>query len=117
MLSGKGSYLGTEMDFKWYRRYRADGYFVRGSGEWWFTEDAFCFKRKLLATPMEIPFASIVNVRTGTWHAGKWVIRPVVVKLDWHLDGRQLCSGFVFAKTHEGTRQMAAHIEALSCRH
>lgn len=116
MLNGKGSYLGTEMDGKWYRRYRAEGFFARGSGKWWFTEDAFCFKRLLLATPMEIPFSSINAVRVGAWHAGKWVMRPVAIKLDWTLDGRELSSGFVFVKTREGTAQMASHLNSLSVR-
>jgi len=116
MLRGKGRYLGTEMDGKWYRRYRAEGFFVRGSGEWWLTPGSFCFKRRLLTTPMEIPFEALLAVRTGAWHAGQWVIRPLVVKLDWELDGRCLSSGYVFSKTHEGTRQMAAHLDSLASR-
>lgn len=116
MLSGQGGYLGTEMDGKWYRRYMAEGFFARGSGRWWFEEDAFCFRRKLLKTPMRIPFAAVTGVRVGSWHAGKWVLRPVAVKVDWELDGRALSSGFVFAKSHEGARQMAAHLEALASR-
>jgi hypothetical protein len=31
----RGSYLGTEVDEKWYKRYRRDGFFARGSGEYW----------------------------------------------------------------------------------
>lgn len=116
MLSGAGSYLGTEVDGKWYKRYGAEGFFARGSGEWWFEEDTFCFRRKLLKTPLRIPFAAMTAIRTGAWHSGKWVMRPVVVKVDWELDGHPLSSGFVFAKTHEGTRQMAAHLEALASR-
>lgn len=116
MLSGKGSYLGTEVGGKWYRRYMAEGFFARGSGRWELTRDAFTFRRRLLVTSLAIPFAAIRGVRTGTWHAGKWVIRPVAVKIDWTLDGLELSSGFVFSRTREGTFQMAAHLEALAGR-
>mgnify|MGYP001567496802 CR=1 FL=1 len=31
----KGNYLGTEIDEKWWKRYRSPGFFARGSGEFW----------------------------------------------------------------------------------
>lgn len=116
MLSGTGSYLGTEVDGKWYKRYGAEGFFARGSGQWWFEEGAFCFRRKLLKTPLRIEFSSVTGIRTGAWHAGKWVMREAVVKVDWDNGGHAMSSGFVFSRTHEGTRQMAAHLEALASR-
>ncbi len=41
----KGHYIGTEINEKWWSRYREEGFFARGNGEYWFDEDFFYFRR------------------------------------------------------------------------
>lgn len=97
------SYAGTEVNGKWWRAYRKDGFLVRGNGRHAFTDDALTFKRLLMKEPLRIPYAAITGVRTGTWHAGKWLAGRPIVKVDWTApDGSALSSGFGFA-----TREMA----------
>ena len=47
----KGHYIGTEINEKWWSRYRGEGFFARGNGEYWFDEDFFYFRRYLTKEP------------------------------------------------------------------
>ena len=100
------SYLGTELNGKWWKRYRHDGFFVRGNGVYTLEDDALTFKRLLLKEPIRIPYSAITCVQQGTWHAGKWLAGRPIVKIDWTApDGSALSSGFGFA-----TREMAEQL-------
>ncbi len=68
----KGHYIGTEINEKWWSRYRGEGFFARGNGEYWFDEDFFYFRRYLTKEPIKIPFNRIQEIKTGNWHAGRW---------------------------------------------
>ena len=50
----KGNYFGTEIDHSWYKRFRKDGFFARGNGEFWLEDDGLYFLRKLTKTPLHI---------------------------------------------------------------
>ena len=90
----KGQYLGTEIDGKWWKRYRKDGFFVRGNGHYWLEPDALAFHRLLTNEPLRIPFSVITGARIGSWHAGKWLLGSPIVKIDWlSPDGARLTSG------------------------
>jgi hypothetical protein len=91
----RGRYLGTEIDGKWWRRYRGRGFFARGSGRYWSDAEAFRFLRYLTRTPLEIPFARVSAVEIGSWHAGRWTAGIPIVKIIWGEDGHRLSSGFV----------------------
>jgi hypothetical protein len=39
----RGHYLGTEIDEKWWRRYRKDGFLARGLGEYWIENSFYIF--------------------------------------------------------------------------
>ena len=41
----KGNYFGTEIDGKWWKRYRAKGFFARGNGEFTMDEEGIRFLR------------------------------------------------------------------------
>lgn len=100
------SYVGTELNGKWWKRYRRDGFFVRGNGTYALEDDAFTFKRLLLKEPLRIPYSAITGVGQGTWHAGKWLAGRPIVKIDWTgPDGSALSSGFGFA-----TQEMAERL-------
>jgi hypothetical protein len=102
------SYVGTELNGRWWKAYRKDGFLVRGNGAYALEDDALTFKRLLLKEPLRIPYSAITGVRTGTWHAGKWLARRPIVTIDWTApDGSALSSGFGFA-----TREMADELIA-----
>lgn len=95
----KGHYLGTVVDGKWWKRYRQDGWFARGSGEWWLEGGELHFRRFLTKRPLVLPLDRIRSVETGTWHAGQWAAGRTVIKLTWENEGRCLTAGFVLAGT------------------
>ena len=43
----RGHYLGTEVDGKWWSRYRKDGFFARGLGKYWIENSFLYFLRHL----------------------------------------------------------------------
>jgi hypothetical protein len=110
-----GHYLGTEIDAKWWKRYRRGGFFARGNGEYWFSESAFCFLRYLTRKPLDIPFAAVREVRIGRFHAGRW--QPGsggIVKVLWQREGLMLSSGFVVSREREMSVAVAAGIRQRS---
>jgi hypothetical protein len=78
---------------------------MRGNGQCWIEGDSLRFHRLLTNEPLTIPLAAITGVRTGTWHAGKWLAGKPIVKIDWrNAKGRQLSSGFGFANFADSER-------------
>ena len=109
----RGHYLGTEIDGKWHKRYREDGLFARGLGEYWIEGDLLWFRRHLTRTPFSIPLRRVRAVELGKWHAGKWVGGERAIKLVWEKDGKQLSSGFVFTRTGPEAQERAGEIRDL----
>jgi len=107
-----GGYIGTELDGKWWRRYKENGFFMRGSGEGALRKDGVSFHRHLTKDPLIIPYKNITDVTFGKWHAGKWLAGKPVLKLHWKMDGdpRELCSGFYFRLSEDRLQEMAALI-------
>ena len=104
-----GHYLGTVIDGKWWKRYRRGGFFARGNGEYWLTDDGFCFLRYLTRTPLVIPFARVVGVEIGKSHAGRWIPGPGgILRLCWEKEGQKLSSGFIVSRRREETEALAA---------
>jgi hypothetical protein len=94
----RGHYVGTEVDGRWWRRYRRRGFFARGNGTYWADSEAFRFLRYLTRTPLAIPFPRVSAIETGTRHAGRWLMGVPIVKIVWEDDGRRLSSGFVVSR-------------------
>jgi len=107
----KGHYLGTEIDEKWWKRYRRDHLFARGTGEYWLEEDRFCFRRYLTKQPICIPFERAVQIKLGKWHAGRWSGGLLVLKILWSKDGQSLSSGFVVSRNASDTHDLKAELE------
>jgi len=105
-----GSYLGTEKDGKWWKRYMARGFFARGKGELWLEDGAICFHRMLTRTPLRIPFDRITGISVGRWHAGVNMFGERAVKVHWEADGGELSSGFVLGRTEEHAREAARRL-------
>jgi hypothetical protein len=107
----KGHYLGTEIDEKWWKRYRKDKLFARGNGEYWFDDTALYFRRYLTKHPIEIPFTRIIEVKIGKSHAGRWLPGSRVLKLIWEKDGMRLSSGFIVSRNQQETEAVMADLK------
>jgi hypothetical protein len=108
----RGHYLGTEIDGKWWRRYRGRGFFSRGSGRYWSDAEAFRFLRHLTRAPLEIPFARVSAVEIGTRHAGRWTAGIPIVKIVWEEDGHRLSSGFVVSSERAHVDNVVSEIRS-----
>jgi hypothetical protein len=106
----KGHYLGTEIDEKWWKRYKKDKFFARGNGEYWYDDAAFHFHRYLTKEPIQIPFAQITEINIGKSHAGRWLLGHRVMKLIWEKDGLRLSSGFLVSSSPEQAEEVAAEL-------
>ena len=106
----KGHYLGTEIDEKWWKRYKKDKFFARGNGEYWLDDTAFYFRRYLTKHPIQIPFEKIVEVKIGKSHAGRWLLGSRVLKLIWQKEGMKLTSGFIVSRNHQDTEAVMADL-------
>lgn len=111
MLKKAGAYLGTEIDATWWKRYRKDGFFARGNGEYWLEEGGFYFRRYLTKKVMVIPYNDIGEVKAGTWHAGQWRMGRPILKIVWLKDGLRLSSGFVVSRSFDETMHMKRELE------
>lgn len=99
MEKRRGHYLGTEIEEKWWKRYRKDGFFARGFGEFWCDEGAFYFSRYLMTRPLIIPFEKILGFQIGAWHAGRWSVGRPIIKISWRGPEGSLSSGFVLSNS------------------
>ena len=109
----KGLYLGTEIENKWWKRYKRNKFFARGNGEYWFDNVAFCFHRYLTKHPIEIPLEKIKKLEIGKSHAGRWLFKQRVLKIIWEKEGLILSSGFIVARNHEETEIIMADLQRL----
>lgn len=107
----KGHYLGTEIDEKWWKRYRKDKFFARGNGEYWFDDTTFYFRRYLTKHPIQIPFEKVIEVKIGKSHAGRWLLLSRVLKLIWEKDGMNLSSGFIISRNQQENEVVMADLK------
>jgi hypothetical protein len=103
----RGSYLGTEVAGRWWRRYWARGFFARGSGELWFDDEGLHFRRLLSRSPLDIAWHEISAIRLGRWHAGCWAAGRPVLKVDFRRDDSQLSAGFVLSRGWQQMEELA----------
>ena len=108
-----GHYMGTEIDEKWWKRYRKDGFFARGRGTCWYDEKAFYFLKLLAKEPMRISLDQIIDLRIAKWHAGQWGGGNPVLKIIWKRDGLLLSSGFLLSKKREDIEKMIEKIKMM----
>lgn len=113
MEKQKGLYLGTEINEKWWKRYAKDKFLSRGNGEFWRDENGFYFLRYLSKEPIFIPCGSILEIKTGKWHSGKWALGNLILKIIWRKDGLRLSSGFLVSKNKEEVIKLKQELENL----
>ena len=92
------AYMGTEIDMKWWKRYRVSPFFARGNGFIWLQDNSLYFHKLLTKIPMEIKLSSIIQLKTGKWHAGQWCLGNPIIKVIWNNEKMEmLSSGFYVA--------------------
>lgn len=114
MEKRKGHYLGTEIEEKWWKRYRKKPFLGRGWGEYWQDEEGFHFLRYLAKAPISIAYRQVVGVKTGKWHSGRWAGGKIVLKIIWEEQGQRLSSGFVIASGQEEVWRLQAELKKLA---
>jgi len=106
MIKRKGHYFGTEINQIWWKRYMKDNMFARGTGEYWYDEHTFSFRRYLTKTAITFRYENIIELKTGNWHAGKWGGGRTIIKFVWEKEGVSLSSGFLLSKHKNVTEQI-----------
>jgi len=101
-----GFYFGTEIDGKWWKRYRENGFFARGNGHYNIEYHVFCFYKYPAIDPITIPFEKIVDFKIGTWHAGRWSAGMPILKILWEENSLSLSSGFLLSKNKEEVKNI-----------
>lgn len=109
LAAGKGAYLGTEINGKWWRRFRKAGFFARGNGEYWLDDTGLFFHRLLTRDPLHIPLEAMDSLKIGKWHGGRWLLGHPVLKVLWSFQGERLSSGFSI----HGGQSMVEHVRTL----
>lgn len=78
----RGHYLGTEIDGKWWRRYRKDGFLARGLGEYWIKNSFLYFHRYLTVAPIVIPLCDVSE--HGVEHGGTILaVKSSLLRFAW----------------------------------
>ena len=109
---GKGSYLGTVIEGKWWKPCFRGGLLCKAPGSWQLGEGGLYFLRLLTRKPLFFPFAAMRGLTVSRSHAGNFVFKPVVISLDWEKDGRLLNSGLVLDRDPGRTLLLAEQIRA-----
>jgi hypothetical protein len=111
MKKNVGAYLGTEIDERWWKRYRKDGFFARGNGEYWLENDGLYFRRYLTKKPLFVPYHKVQELRLGKWHAGQWRMGKPILKIIWAKEDLRLSSGFVIPGPLQEALNLKAELE------
>jgi hypothetical protein len=111
MLKRKGHYFGTEINEIWWKRYIKDNLFARGTGEYWYDDHAFSFRRYLTKTPIILRYENIIGLKTGSWHAGRWGGGRPIMKIIWEKHGVRLSSGFLMSKHRDVTENILEQLQ------
>ncbi|MCP4307614.1 MAG: hypothetical protein GY926_21210 [bacterium] len=105
-----GNYFGTEIDEKWWRRYRGPAFFARGNGEFWMDEHGVQFRKQLTKTPLLIQWEEITDASLGKWHAGRWNGGHPILLVTFHRAGQNLQAGFSLSKDWEEMEKLASDL-------
>ena len=108
-----GHYLGTEINGKWWRRYRQEGFFARGNGEWRYDASAFYFEKYPGGGEIVIPWQTVTEIETGRWHAGRWTGGLPVVKICWQKGGQRLSSGFLLSNDRKEVENILSRLKRM----
>ena len=105
-----GLYLGTEIDEKWWKRYKKHKLLARGNGKYWGDDQGFYFLRHLTQEPILIPLKNITKFKIGKWHSGRWCFGYPILKIIWSKDKQKLSSGFLLSKNKDDIKKIIAEL-------
>ena len=108
-----GKYFGTEIDEKWWKRYRKNKMLARGNGTFSFDKQSISFLRRLTKVPMVIDFRKIIAFKTGKWHAGQWGSGRSIIKVIWESDNQVLSSGFSVSMASDEMEKMLSELKTI----
>lgn len=97
-----GKYFGTEIDSKWWKRYKKNNLFARGNGDFSYDEFSISFLRLLTVSPIIIELEKILEIKVGKWHCGQWGAGKPILKILWKQNNQLLSSGFSVSKENGG---------------
>lgn len=106
----QGNYFGTEINGKWWKRYREPGFFARGNGEFDLDATGISFRKKLTREPLIIAWTEISAAGLGKWHAGRWAMGHPVLRVEFVRDDQSLCAGFLLSRDWSEMERLAADI-------
>ena len=109
-MKKKGNYFGTEINGRWWKRYRASTFFARGNGELWLDEEGLHFLRKLTRAPLTITWAEGTGASLGKWHAGRWARGRPVLKVTFRRNDFDLSAGFYLSPDWAEMESFAADL-------
>jgi hypothetical protein len=90
----RGQYLGTEIDHKWWQRYSEEGFFTRGTGEYWIKDGTFYFQHQVRQKPIKLPLQDIVEIALHPCNRRTKIGVMQIIELVWQKDGLWLSSSF-----------------------
>ena len=108
----RGNYFGTERAGKWWRRYRAPGFFARGNGDFAMDARGITFQRKLITEPVVIAWDEMAAADLAKWHAGRWAMGRPILRVRFRRDGEDLVAGFYLGEEWDEIRRLAEDINA-----
>lgn len=106
----KGNYFGTEVNGKWWKRYRGHGFFARGNGEFSTDETGIHFRKLLTKDPLTIGWGEASGATLGTSHCGRWAMRRPVLKIAFERDDSKLVAGFRLSEDWPEMEQFTADL-------
>jgi hypothetical protein len=90
-----GRYLGTRVEYKWWRRYTEAGFVNRGTGEYWIKDGSLFFQQHGSQLPISLPLHKLSEIKVCRCR-GRTGGVPII-KLVWQKDDRWLSTGFVLS--------------------
>lgn len=105
-----GKYFGTEIDEKWWKRFKKNKMLARGNGTFTYDENSISFLRLLTNNPIVIDFEQIIALKLGKWHAGQWGAGKHIIKILWKKENQLLSSGFSISTENSRLREVLAEL-------
>lgn len=106
----QGSYFGTEIAGKWWKRYREQGFFARGNGDFDLDATGISFHKKLTKEPLVVSWDEISSADLGKWHAGRWAMGRPILRVEFVRDHQKLCAGFHISRDWAAMETLASEI-------
>lgn len=106
----QGGYFGTEVDGKWWKRYKGRAFFARGNGEFWMDDDGIHFRKLLTERPLTIRWHEMTDADLSRTHAGRWATGRPILQVMFQRDGHDLVAGFLLSRNWDDMEELASDL-------